>query len=225
MSQWFQLAFAALFLAFAPAFAFAEEPVVKRVIFKDGRATIKGRIKGYEVVDHVFPAGAGESIKASMTTNLLSAYFNVTAPGAAEAMHVGSTSENKFERVAAVAGDYIARVYMMRSDARRGKTANYTLSIAVGQTGTTNEKGPDFADGLTGGPDYWEVTGVGAGDTLSLRETPSPKGSLVMRVTNGAALKNLGCKNTRGQRWCRVESEGRGGWVSGKYLREGVGPR
>ncbi|MCX7899309.1 MAG: SH3 domain-containing protein [Methylocystis sp.] len=140
-------------------------------------------------------------------------------------MFVGEMGKNKFEGVAPVAGDYRARVYMMRVDARRGKTARYALGIAVGQTSATNEKGPDFADGLTGGPDYWEVTGVDAKDRLNLRATPSPRGAIVSRVTNGASLKNLGCKNTRGQRWRRVENDGRSGWVNGRFLREGAGPR
>jgi hypothetical protein len=211
--------------AFAPSIAAAEEPVVTRVVFKDGRATIRGRIKGYETTDYVFPAGASESIKVSVKTNLFSVYFNLIGPGAAEATHNGSTSGNSYEGVAPVAGDYTARVYMMRSDARRGKTAKYTLNIAVGQTSAANEKGPDFADGLTGGPDYWEVTGVAAGDSLAIRATPSPKGKLVTRMANGASVKNLGCKNTRGQRWCRVSSDARAGWANGKFLKEGAGPR
>lgn len=78
---------------------------------------------------------------------------------------------------------------------------------------------------LTGGPDYWEVSGVAAGDALAMRATPSPGGSSVATFANGAALRNLGCKNTRGQRWCRVEGAGHSGWVNGKYLREGPGPK
>jgi alkyl hydroperoxide reductase subunit AhpF len=114
----------------------------------------------------------------------------------------------------------------MRNEARRGTTANFTVTISVGQKTATKEKGPDFADGLTGGPDYWEVAGVGPGDALSMRHRPTPKGKLVMQFLNGTVLKNLGCKNTRGQRWCQVEQPGEAqrGWVNGRYLREGSGP-
>ena len=216
--------FAIFVLSPTLAIAASSEGREQRVAFKDGRAAITGRIKGYEYVDYLFPAGAGESIKVSMTTNLPTAYFNLVAPGASEAMFMGELGGNSFEGAAPVAGDYKVRVYMMRVDARRGKTAKYTLKIAVGQTSATNEKGPDFADGLSGGPDYWEVTGVAAGDTLNLRATPSPRGKLVARVGNGAALRNLGCKNTHGQRWCRIESDGRSGWVNGRFLKEGAGP-
>jgi hypothetical protein len=218
--------FVALILALLLAVAFAQDaPKVQRVTFKDGRATIRGSIKGYQVIDYVFPAGAEESIKVGLNTKALSNYFNLIAPGATEAMYDGSTGE-PFSGIAPRSGDYTARVYMMRNAARRGLTANYTLSIAVGQNSATNEKGPDYADGLTGGPDYWEVTGVGPGDGLSMRQTPSPKGKLVMQFLNGTVLKNLGCKNARGQRWCHVEQPGeaRQGWVNGRYLREGSGP-
>jgi uncharacterized protein YraI len=95
--------------------------------------------------------------------------------------------------------------------------------MEVGQKSATKDKGPDYADGLTGGPDYWEVTGVGPGEELSLRQTPSPKGKLIMPFPNGTVLKNLGCRNMRGKRWCQVEQRGvpaRRGWVNGRYLRE-----
>jgi hypothetical protein len=216
--------------ALLPALAFAQsEHRTQRVTFKDGHATIKGRIKGYEYVDYVFPAGAAESSKVSLETNKSSNYFNLLAPGETEvAFFVGSTSGNKYEGVAPTSGDYKARVYLMRNSARRGTIANYMLTIVLGQESATNEKGPDYADGLTGGPDHWEVTGVGAGDALSLRKEPSPRAELVVQVANGTVLRNLGCKNTRGQRWCRVErldDPSMRGWVNGRYLRESAGPR
>ncbi|WP_295406529.1 SH3 domain-containing protein [uncultured Thiocystis sp.] len=81
----------------------------------------------------------------------------------------------------------------------------------------------DFADGLAGGPDFWEVTGVASGDTLHLRAGPSARERVVGDLPNGAVMRNLGCTLTSGQRWCRVERlENRGtqGWVAGRYLRE-----
>lgn len=216
-----------LLLAFSllPAFACAQD-TPKRVAFKDGHAVIKGSIKGYAGAEYVFPAGAGESIAIDLQTRSLSTYFNLTAPGAREAAFIGSTSGSSYRGVAPVAGDYTVQVYMMRNAARRGLTAHYTLTINLGQKAASNERGPDFADGLSGGPDYWEVTGVPAGDTLKVRAAASPKGKVVTQVLNTAVMKNKGCKLTRGQRWCRVEDgAGRTGWVNGKYLREGAGPQ
>lgn len=75
------------------------------------------------------------------------------------------------------------------------------------------------------GPDFWEVTGVSAGDALNMRSAPSPRSPLVLRFQNGATLRNLGCKIIHGGRWCRVERLGEPtarGWVNGRYLREGA---
>jgi uncharacterized protein YgiM (DUF1202 family) len=82
---------------------------------------------------------------------------------------------------------------------------------------------PDFADGLAGGPDFWEVAGVTAGDTLNLRAGPSAHERVLGELGNGSILRNLGCKMADGQRWCRVarpEDTRSEGWVAGRYLRE-----
>jgi hypothetical protein len=217
-------------LALAPAVAVAKsEHRTQRVTFKDGRAMIKGRIKGYQYVDYMFPAGAGESLKANLKTNNNASYFNLLASGQTEAaFFIGSVSGDSYEGVAPASGDYTARIYLMRSAARRGEAAKYTLTITLGEKSAANETGPDYADGLTGGPDYWEVTGVSTHDTLSLRKDPSRRGALVAQFVNGTVLRNLGCKNARGQRWCRIErpdDPSLRGWVNGRYLRASSGPR
>jgi hypothetical protein len=223
------LAFIAAFvLALLPVFALAAPDIrTQRVAFKDGRATIKGSVTGYGAIDYVFPVGAGESIEVVLQSSKGSNYFNVNPPGSDVAIFNGSSEGSTFRGVASTGGDYTARVYLMRNEARRGTTARYTLRIAVGQKSAAKEKGPDFADGLSGGPDFWEVTGLAPGDSLSLRATPSPKGKRIASFANGTVLKNLGAKNIRGQRWVRVEQAGahaRRGWVNGRYLREGAAP-
>jgi hypothetical protein len=221
MRQFFTAA-AALFLAAPLSLALAQDArKVHRVSFKDGRAVIRGAVKGYDTHDYVFPAGAGESIAVSLKSR--KAFFNVNPPGSEEAIFNGSIAGETFSGAAAVSGDYTARVYLMRNEARRGTVGPYTLTIELGRKGATAAHGPDFADGLTGGPDNWQVTGVGAGDTLKIRAMPSPRGKLVAEAPNGATLKNLGCRNTGGQRWCRVEGSGKLGWANGRYLREGGG--
>lgn len=216
----------ALLTASLPTPGFARDGRSERIRFDEGRATVAGRIKGYDFVDYVFAAGAGESMNVRLKTNKGGNYFNLLAPGATdEAFFIGSTSGLSYEGVASTSGDYKARVYLMRNDARRGVAANYTLTVALGQNSAAQPNGPDFADGLTGGPDYWEVKGVPEGDRLNVRATPSPKGKTVTQVLNTAIMKNHGCRNTQGQRWCQVEDgAGRRGWVNGKFLREAAWP-
>jgi hypothetical protein len=113
----------------------------------------------------------------------------------------------------------------MRAAARRDERAHYRLSVHIG-TGDPGEHQahqPDFADGLAGGPDFWEVVGVAAGDTPNLRSGPSAHDPVVGEIGNGSVMRNLGCKMAGGQRWCRVarpQDPGSQGWVAGRYLRE-----
>lgn len=87
-------------------------------------------------------------------------------------------------------------------------------------------QGRDLTSGIFG-PDFWEVSGVSAGDALNMRNGPSPRSALLLRLQNRATLRNLGCKINSGARWCRVELPGdptARGWVNGRYLREGSEP-
>lgn len=90
---------------------------------------IKGKITAYETADHTVQLTAGQTLSVNLKTSNTSSYFNVTAPGANEAMFIGSTSGNTYEAVIPASGVYTVRVYMMRSAARRNEVAKYTLSI------------------------------------------------------------------------------------------------
>jgi hypothetical protein len=88
------------------------------------------------------------------------------------------------------------------------------------------DHGREIADSLSGGPDFWEVRGLGARDGLSLRRAPSARAPIVTRFANGTVLRNLGCRVRGGGRWCQVERPGdpaARGWVDGRYLRESAG--
>lgn len=213
--------------------AFASEQRIERPVFHDGRATIKGRIKGYQTADYIFSVGAGESIELAFKPDRRSAYVNLLAPGETEtAFFIGSISGDRFEGAAPVSGDYTARVYLMRNDARRGATAHYTLTLVLGEKSAGAGQSPDFADSLAGGPDFWTVAGLAPGKTLALREKPSPDAKTIARLGNGAVLKNLGGRMIRGQLWRKVSgvkaSGVKGapaGWVAGRFLREAAAPR
>jgi uncharacterized protein YraI len=85
-----------------------------------------------------------------------------------------------------------------------------------------------YADSETGGPDFWEVTGV-ANNDFGLKAKPSLNSAFTVRgLRNGTILRNLGCKNQNGDRWCRVEVKNnpdQKGWARTQYLRESSGDR
>jgi SH3-like domain-containing protein len=80
-----------------------------------------------------------------------------------------------------------------------------------------------YADSEDGGPDFWEITGV-ANNNLGLKAQPSLDSDFTVQgLRNGTILRNLGCKDRNGDRWCRVEVEdnpSQNGWARMQYLRE-----
>lgn len=122
-----------LFFAAPPGMA-RDEVRKERVQFEKGAsgADIKGTITGYETVDYLLGARAGQTMSVSMTTDNGANYFNVLPPDSEnEAVFNGSTSENRYEGRLDLDGDWKIRVYMMRSAARRDEVANYTLKVGI----------------------------------------------------------------------------------------------
>jgi len=110
----------------------------ERVQFPKGATgtTIKGRIRGREIVDYKLRARAGQGMIVRLETDNPSNYFNVLAPGEAEvAFFVGSVKGNRFEGDLPKSGDYTIRVYLMRNAARRGERANYKLNVSITAAG------------------------------------------------------------------------------------------
>ena len=98
-----------LFLIFSISAATAVEIREERVQFKPGEtgATIKGRIKGRQIVDYRLSAKAEQSMAVILETSNRSNYFNITAPGADSAMFIGSISGNRFVGGLPKDGEYI----------------------------------------------------------------------------------------------------------------------
>ncbi|GAA5068149.1 SH3 domain-containing protein [Roseibacterium beibuensis] len=85
----------------------------------------------------------------------------------------------------------------------------------------------DFADGMAGGPDWWQVDLNRSGSALRVHTRPSTHAPILARFPNGATLRNAGgCRMSEGRRWCYVSSVSGDatGWVAGDFLREGAAP-
>lgn len=224
MKSVFAIGIAAL-VAFAQTVPARAETPVRPVAFPAGSdgASLTGSVTGYDGVRYSLNARAGQRMVVDMATGNASAYFNITAPGATEAMHIGPVAGNRFDGILPAGGDYTVDVYLMRNAARRGETARFTITFRITGAGAPAEVQPDFADGLMGGPDFWAVTGLPAGDSLNLRSGPSTADGVIGRLAQGEVVRNLGCRMTGKQRWCQVETSFGAGWVSGRYLRESGG--
>jgi hypothetical protein len=116
----------------------------ERVQFQQGKSgtTIQGTIKGEQIVDYLVNAKAGQSMTVNLTTNNGSNSFNIFEPGKVPgndaALFIGETNGNRYEGILPTSGDYLVRVFLVRSAARRNETANYRLSINI--AGNTDAK-------------------------------------------------------------------------------------
>ena len=216
---------AALALVAIPAAA-QDETRTEMVHFAPGTsgATIQDRITGYEVVRYVLGASAGQRMTVALTTSHTSTYFNVVqpsqpqGPALARAEMAGEPmvpDVNRFDGVLPETGDYVIEVWMYRSAARRGEVADFTLDVAIAAGS------PDYADGLSGGPDWWEVR---VGSTLNVHSAPSTSAPTVGRLPNGLVVENRGCQMAEGRRWCQIADGDASGWVAGESLVEAAAP-
>ncbi len=207
--------------------AHAQEPMRIDVRFVPGttRASYEHEIQGYDSKEYLFRASQGQRLFVEFRTDNPSSYFNVWAPDADTAMFIGSTSGNSFEGTLSQTGQYRIQVYLMRNAARRNERALYSLDIEIpGADAQSTQQDPDYADGLSGGPDYWEVHNVPADDTLNVRSGPGTGHPVVGELANGDRVRNMGCRMVGQSRWCQIEAgeeQTFTGWVNGRYLREG----
>ena len=115
--------------------AVSDEIKKVQVTFDSGASskTVESSITGREIVDYRLNVKEGQYMNISMATRHGATYFNIMEPGEEyEAIYNASINGNQFEGTAAKSGDYTVRVYMMRSAARRGETADYRLEMIVG---------------------------------------------------------------------------------------------
>jgi Protein of unknown function (DUF992)/LysM domain len=209
----------------------------ERVRFRAGQTgtSISGRIAGYESVSYVLDSEAGQTMTVTLRSRNTSTYFNIYEPGKGpgdQALAVSSNSGpmvpalNSFKAALPASGRYTVSVYLYRNAARQGERSDYDLDISISARSPEAGLPPvrsDYADGLQGGPDYWAVKLADQASSLGLRTMPSTASREIGGVSNGAVLRNLGCRTAEGRRWCYVETISApklSGWTFGESLRE-----
>ncbi|MDH4441962.1 MAG: SH3 domain-containing protein [Rhizobium sp.] len=195
-----------------------------RVEFSRGQSatTIRGTVRGYEGINYRVNVRGGQRLAVTMDSSNGSNYFNILGPDGGDALFNGSIAGDFADVIVPTSGDYTVQVYLMRNAARRNEQARFTLRIEVTGGTPIAPPSPDFADGLSGGPDFLQVAGIARGDALNIRTRPNAQSAIVTRVVNGEILRNGGCRMTGQTRWCRVSRpDGSGaGWAAGRFLIE-----
>lgn len=131
--MWKAATWAALALTTATPVLAADAVRSERIRIAPGQsaATVRGAVQGYDAVNYLVTVPAGRTLTVVLRSDNRSNHFNILAPGARDALFVGSVSGNSFRGKVLTGGDYTVQVYLMRNAARRGETANYALGVAV----------------------------------------------------------------------------------------------
>jgi len=112
-------------------FSVAAQSNPQRIRFARGHSstTISSRIAGFDTKDYLVGASAGQEMTLRLKSSNPGAYFVIYSING-RATDMNETTEWS-ERLSE-SGDYLIRVFMMRSAARRkGAVASYTLSVAI----------------------------------------------------------------------------------------------
>jgi hypothetical protein len=94
-------------------------------------ATLTGTLKGYDTVNYLLGASAGQTLTVTFAPKNGACYFNVVAPGADSAMFMSDVSGNTFSGALPANGTYKVQAYLMRSAARRGESCKHTISFSI----------------------------------------------------------------------------------------------
>lgn len=92
---------------------------------------VKGTIRGDQSKLYSIKVRAGQTLTVNLVTSNASSYFNITAPGAQQALFIGSTEGSSYTGVVPSSGNYNIDVYLMRNAARRNESANFTLTVSA----------------------------------------------------------------------------------------------
>lgn len=105
----------------------------ERVSFARGATawTGQGRIRGYEMVDYLVNARAGQVMDVQLEPSNRFTYVLVRGPGSDANLYDGSVTGNSGELRLPASGDYRVRVFLFRNAARRGEDSSYTLKIGI----------------------------------------------------------------------------------------------
>lgn len=199
-----------------PALAQTTEPVPAAAAASG--TVVTGRIAGDAEARYTVAATAGQTLSVDLRSTNPGLNFNILPEGTDTALFIGSTSGTVADIPVPQSGTYVIQVYLMRSAARRDEASDFSLGIGLGSA--------DFADGLSGGPDWWQVAGIDAGSALNVRSGPDTRYDVIGKAQNGEVMQNRGCRMTGATRWCSIRTSGSGvqGWVAGRYLVEGAAP-
>jgi hypothetical protein len=163
----------------------AQERQTKRLSIPTGKTSVSatGSITGYQDIDYIVNAAAGQTMTVKMKSNINSNYFLVYGPGNTEtALYNSDAGEQTWTTTLTQSGDHTIRVYLMRSAARNNVKANFTVTVTVKGSAATKP-----GDALVPGTKFNATSIIDAALTpdVAIGSTKADVG--VIRYANGDA--------------------------------------
>lgn len=177
---------------------------------------VSGSVTGHDSVHYALSGAQGQVLSVDLGGAEAVPEFLIREAEKSEVLFLSSAAPAPVADLALPQpGDYVIEVFLQDALAEQAVPVAYDLVVGLNP--------PDFADGLAGGPDWWQVSGT---QTLTLRAGPSERFPPVGVAEVGAVGQNAGCHLNLGTRWCAVTLSGSGakGWLPGAALTEAAAP-
>lgn len=211
-------------LAAAPAMAqstISSRNVPMNVQPGQGPSTINGLVAGNTRLVHSVKVAAGQRLTVELRSNNPDLVFGIYARSGAS-VYEGRRGQARFSASLRRAGTY-AIIVSFTETARR-KNAIYRLS--VGLSGRDIEVDPELPPPpppIDQG-DLVRVVGIGANDTLAVRDGPGADFEIIGELSPGTRRLRLGnCRQRGTSNWCSIattRSVPISGWVNARFLSE-----
>jgi len=138
--------------------AAADNVKTVRVKFGAGEtgATVHGQVRGYDTMQYLVGARAGQTMDVVLSTASTSAYMNVfkpgDMPGESTALFAGDTAGNHFHASLPVDGNYLIQIYLYRNAARKNESASFNVKISIANDQGAGSESSN--DALVAGTDF-----------------------------------------------------------------------
>ena len=98
-------------------------------------ARVTATISGHQTIEYLIDARTGQSLMLSVHSSNTQAGYRITAPAAPRALHKGHGQRSRFSVTLPRDGTYRVLIYLMRSAAQNGESADFALDIRLSNPG------------------------------------------------------------------------------------------
>jgi hypothetical protein len=192
----------------------AQQRQTKQLKIPTGKTSISasGSITGYQDIDYIVNAAAGQTMTVTLKTNKTSNYFLVYGPADKEtAIYNSDAGDQTWTKTLDQSGDYTVRVYLYRNAARNNVKANFTVTVTVKNAetrpGDAKVAGTQF--NATGQLKAALVSGAAPGSSMAdFGVIRYANGNADIHITNANSQKRV-FKFSKGEFECSLPAGGK----------------